>query len=119
MTETPQCIWDWVREVLEPIDDEVGTEKNGDYLLHCEGWGGFCVASAWDPTRPDEENEECAHAYAEEESNAVIGAWVDKHRRTHEVVDAGFLPNAAYGLTWALFVRRERPVSPTSAGAPT
>ena len=108
MAETPQRIWDWVREVLYPVNDDIGTEKNGDYLLHYEGWGGFCVAPAGDTTRPDEENEERAHAYAEEESDAVIGAWMDKHRRTYEVVDAGYLPNAAYGLTWALFVRRKQ-----------
>jgi len=121
MTEISQCIWDWVREVLYPVSDDVGAEKNGDYLLHYEGWGGFCVAPAWDSTRSDEENEERARAHAEEESDAVIGAWMDEHRCTHKVVDAGYLPNAAYGLTWALFVHRKRPgcaESPKLAGAP-
>lgn len=62
-------IWKWIRDTLEEISDEVGTENNGKYLLVYEGWSSLCVSKVFDSTKSDEENEDAYYKFAEEQSD--------------------------------------------------
>ena len=72
VTKVSNKIWQWVRDNLEEISDEVGVDKNGKYLLAYEGWGGFCVSKVYDSKKSDEENEDAYYEFAKEQSSEVI-----------------------------------------------
>ena len=101
--KVPHKIWQWVWDNLEEISDEVGIEKNGEYLLAYEGWGGFCVSKVYDSTKSDEENEDAYYKFAEAQSSEVIDEWVGIYRNRYSLIDCGHKPTGLYGVTWALF----------------
>lgn len=99
----PDKIWGWIWDILEEISDEVSIEKNGEYLLAYEGWGGFCVSEVLDPTKSDEENENTYYKFAEEQSSEVIDEWIEIYKEHYFLIDCGHEPTGLYGVTWALF----------------
>ena len=102
-TKLPPEIWRWVWDTLEEISDEVGTEKNGKYLLVYEGWSGLCVSEVFDSTKSDEENEDACYKFAEEQSGEVIEEWIKKYQDHYSLIDCGHESTGPYGVTWALF----------------
>ena len=79
----PKHIQSWIISVLGEVSDEVGTEKNGKYLLVYEGWSSVCVEG---------ENDEERYRFAERESDRVI----EHYRRLVQCV------------TWAVFRMGQR-----------
>mgnify|MGYP000297658828 CR=1 FL=1 len=102
-TKLPPEIWRWVWDTLEEISDEVGTEKNGKYLLVYEGWSGLCVSEVFDSIKSDEENEDACYKFAEEQSGEVIEEWIKKYQDHYSLIDCGHESTGPYGVTWALF----------------
>ena len=88
----PKHIQSWIISVLGEVSDEVGTEKNGKYLLVYEGWSSVCVEG---------ENDEERYRFAERESDRVIEHWLRHYRG---LVQCGYDRGAGlYGVTWAVF----------------
>lgn len=101
-TEISPEIWEWVWDTLEEISDEVGTEKNGKYLLVYEGWSGLCVSEAFDSTKSDEENEDTYYRFAEEQSDEIIEEQIKKYEAYYSLIDCSHESIGLYGVTWAL-----------------
>jgi len=102
-SEPTTKLWNWVRDTLDEVSDEIGAEKKGKYLLKYEGWGGFCVSEVYNPKKSDEENEDRYYEYAEEQSDVVLEEWIEEYKKTHSLIDGGYQSTGLYGVTWALF----------------
>ena len=75
----PERLRQWASETIAEVSDEVGSEKNGDYLLHYEGWSAFCLDDVLESLPPDADVEEELFDAAQDRSQGVIDEWVEEN----------------------------------------
>jgi len=107
-SQIPESVDEWAWETIAEVSDEVGSERNGDYLLHYEGWSAFCLDDVLESLPPDADVEEELSDAANDRSQGVIDEWVEDNAPDYALVESGHERTGLYGVTWALFKKTRR-----------
>lgn len=92
---------EWVYDILDSVEDDVGEDSFGNYVLKYEGWSPFCF--------PENIEEEDFLSYASNSTKEILREWDEEmQKRGYTPVPnwAGYEESMGlYGVTFALYYR--------------